>query len=77
MTNTPEVEMLTIRECAGLLKGISEYTIRQLVVHEQIPYIKVGESERGKILINKSELFKYFHISTKNTKSLDIQRFTM
>ena len=64
MTNTPEVEMLTIRECAGLLKGISEYTIRQLVVHEQIPYIRVGESERGKILINKTELFKYFHIST-------------
>lgn len=58
------VEMLTVKECTELIKGISEHTVRQLVKEEKIPYIRVGQSNRGKILIKKSDMLNYF---TKTT----------
>ena len=35
------VEMLTIKECAEAVTGLSEHTIRQLVAQEKIPYMLV------------------------------------
>lgn len=55
------VEMLTVKECTELVKGISERAVRQLVKEGKIPYIRVGQSNRGKILIKKSDMLNYFN----------------
>ena len=47
------VELLTIPECLEVIKGLSEHTLRLFVAQNKIPYIRVGEGKRGKILINK------------------------
>lgn len=54
------VEMLTVKECAAAVKGLSEHTVRQLVVQNKIPYIRTGQGKNGKILISKSALLAYF-----------------
>ncbi len=54
------VEMLTIKECARLIKGVSEHTVRLLVAQNKIPYVRAGQGKNGKILIPKNELLKYF-----------------
>ena len=53
------LEMLTIKECTEVVKGISEHTIRQLVAQNKIPFIRTGQGKRGKILINKSALLDF------------------
>ena len=55
------VRMLTIKECAEAVTGLSEHTIRQLVAQEKIPYIRTGNGKRGKILISKATLFDYIN----------------
>ncbi len=50
------LEMLTIKECAEAVKGLSEHTIRHLVAQNKVPFIRTGQGKRGKILINKSAL---------------------
>ncbi len=57
------VEMLTIKECTEVVKGLSEHTVRQLVAQEKIPYIRTGKGKRGKILIPKTALFEYINKS--------------
>ncbi len=55
------VEMLTVKECCNAVKGLNEYTVRQLVARNELPYIRCGEGKRGKkILIPKSALSAYF-----------------
>ena len=54
------MEMLTIKEAASTVKGISEHTIRKLVAQGRVHYIRTGEGERGKILISKKSLLEYF-----------------
>ena len=54
------LEMLTLKECTQVIKGISEHTIRLLVSQNKIPYIRTGEGKRGKILISKDALISYF-----------------
>ena len=54
------LELLTIKECAEAVKGISEHTIRQLVAQNKVPYIRTGQGKRGKILISKSALLDFF-----------------
>ena len=58
------VEMLTIKECAETVTGLSEHTIRQLVAQEKIPYIRTGKGKRGKILISKAALLEYLGITS-------------
>lgn len=58
------VEMLTIKECAKAVTGLSEHTIRQLVAQEKIPYIRTGKGKRGKILISKAALLEYLGITS-------------
>lgn len=57
---TDKPQLLTIKECTEEISGLSEHTVRQLVAQNKIPYIRSGAGKRGKILINKSILLKYF-----------------
>ena len=50
------IEMLTIKECAEQIKGLTENTVRQLVKQDKLPHIRSGKGDRGKILIKKSDL---------------------
>ena len=58
-TTNEQVEMLTIKECAQQICGLSEHTIRQLVIQNKLPHIRTGQGRRGKILIPKSALLDY------------------
>ena len=55
-----QVEMLTIKECCSAVKGLNEYTVRQLVARNEIPFVRCGQGKRGKILIPKAALIAYF-----------------
>lgn len=60
-TPAPEkVEMLTIKECTEVVKGLNEYTVRQLIARKEIPSIRTGQGKRGKILVPKAALLRYF-----------------
>ena len=60
-TTEPEkVEMLTIKECTEAVKGLNEYTVRQLIARKEIPSIRTGQGKRGKILVPKAALLRYF-----------------
>ena len=52
-------EMLTVKECAALVSGLTEHTIRMLVKQNKVCYIRCGEGARGKILVSKESLLKY------------------
>lgn len=54
-----QVEMLTIKECAQQVSGLSEHTVRQLILQNKLPHIRTGQGKRGKILIPKSVLLEY------------------
>ena len=58
-----KVEMLTIKECTELVKGLSKHTVRQLVMQDKIPYVRAGKGNRDKILINKTDLLNYLNMS--------------
>lgn len=61
VASVPEVvEMLTIKECTEAVKGLNEYTVRQLIARKAIPSIRTGQGKRGKILVPKSALLRYF-----------------
>ena len=53
------LEMLTVKECAALVAGLTEHTVRMLVQQNKVKYIRCGEGARGKILVNKDSLLKY------------------
>ena len=56
----PELpEMLTIKECAALVSGLTEHTVRMLVKQDKVKYIRCGQGARGKILVSKDSLLKY------------------
>jgi phenylpyruvate tautomerase PptA (4-oxalocrotonate tautomerase family) len=52
-------EMLTIKECAALVSGLTEHTVRMLVKQDKVKYIRCGQGARGKILVSKENLLKY------------------
>ncbi len=52
-------EMLTVKECAKLVTGLTEHTVRMLVKQGKVRYIRSGEGARGKILVSKESLLKY------------------
>ena len=53
------MEMLSIKECSELVKGLSKHSIRQLILRGKIPYFRTGQGRNGKILISKSALLNY------------------
>lgn len=55
-----KIEMLTIKECTEAVKGLNEYTVRQLIARKAIPSIRTGQGKRGKILVPKAALLRYF-----------------
>ncbi|MCM1166153.1 MAG: helix-turn-helix domain-containing protein [Ruminococcus sp.] len=59
LPNDRQIEMLTIKECAQQVSGLSEHTVRQLVLQNKLPHIRTGQGKRGKILIPKSALLEY------------------
>ncbi len=54
-TNETKIKMLTIKEAAALVDGLTEYRVRELCKTGAIPCFKVGK----KYLINKYVLYKY------------------
>lgn len=56
-----KVEMLTIKESAALVGGLSEHTVRQLVKQGKVKSVRTGEGRNGKILVNKADLIAYFN----------------
>lgn len=56
-----KVEMLTIKESAALISGLSEHTVRQLVKQGKVKSVRTGEGKNGKILVNKADLIAYFN----------------
>lgn len=56
----PELQkMLTIKECAEVVSGLTEHTVRMLVKQNKVKYIRCGQGARGKILVSKDSLMKY------------------
>lgn len=55
-----KVKLLTIKECTKVVDGLSKCTLRQLVTQGKIPHIRSGVGKRGKILVPKATLLKYF-----------------
>lgn len=54
-TKAKSVEMLTIKECTEVVRGLSEHTVRQLVAQGKVKYIRTGQGKHGKILVNKED----------------------
>ena len=52
-------EMLTVKECAALVPGLTEHTVRMLVKQNKVKYIRCGQGARGKILVSKDSMLKY------------------
>ena len=69
-TSVPEprmekpLEMLTVKECAALVDGLSEHTVRQLCAQDKIAHVRAGAGRNGKILVSKISLLKYLGISS-------------
>ena len=57
---TDKVVMLTIKESAALISGLSEHTVRQLVKQGKVKSVRTGAGRNGKILVNKADLMEYF-----------------
>ena len=57
------LEMLTVKECAALVNGLSEHTVRQLVAQDKVAYVRAGSGVRGKILVSKTSLLKYLGVA--------------
>lgn len=60
-TQPDSVEMLTIKECAAIVPGLSEHTIRILALQGLVMSVRTGEGKNGKILINKQSLINYLN----------------
>ena len=63
-TDTQPLEMLTVKECAALVNGLSEHTVRQLVAQDKVAYVRAGNGVRGKILVSKASLLEYLGIAS-------------
>ena len=63
-TETQPLEMLTVKECADLVDGLSEHTVRQLCAQDQIAHVRAGAGRNGKILVSKVSLLKYLGIAS-------------
>lgn len=57
------LEMLTVKECAALVDGLSEHTVRQLCAQDKVAHVRAGAGRNGKILVSKVSLLKYLGIA--------------
>ena len=58
--NETKITMLTIKEAAALVNGMTEYRVRQMCINDQIPHIMAGR----KYLINKDIFLNYLRGKT-------------
>ncbi len=56
-----KITMLTIKEAAAMVEGLTEYRVRQMCVNKQIPCIMAGK----KYLINKDILLDFLQGKTE------------
>ena len=59
-------EMLTIKECSEIAKGLFEHTIRQLALQGKIPSVRTGRGKNGKILISRHALIRYLNTGSSD-----------
>ena len=57
------LEMLTVKESAALVDGLSEHTVRMLCSQDKIAHVRAGAGRKGKILVSKVSLLKYLGIA--------------
>ena len=50
-----EIKMLTIKEAAALVDGLTEYRVREMCKSGELPCVKAGK----KYLINRDVLFRF------------------
>jgi excisionase family DNA binding protein len=55
--NATKVKLLTIKEAARLVDGLTEYRIRQLCISGKLPCFKAGK----KYLINENALTRFLN----------------
>ena len=55
-----KIVMLTIKEAAALVEGLTEYRVRQMCINDQVPHIMEGK----KYLINKELFLRYLRGET-------------
>ena len=53
--NENKITMLTIKEAAALVDGLTEYRVRELCKSGELPCVKAGK----KYLINRGVLFRF------------------
>ena len=58
--NEERIVMLTIKEAAALVEGLTEYIDRQMCINDQVPHIMAGK----KYLINKDLFLRYLRGET-------------
>ena len=58
--NEERIVMLTIKEAAALVAGLTEYRVRQMCINDQVPHIMAGK----KYLINKELFLRYLRGET-------------
>ena len=58
--NEERIVMLTIKEAAALVEGLTEYRVRQMCINDQVPHITAGK----KCLINKDLFLRYLRGET-------------
>ena len=56
-----KITMLTIKEAAAMVEGLTEYRVRQMCVNKQIPCIMAGK----KYLIDKDILLDFLRGKTE------------
>ena len=57
------LEMPTVKECAALVEGLTENTVRQLVAQDKVAHVRAGVGRNGKILVSKASLLKYLGVA--------------
>ena len=55
-----KIVMLTIKQAAALVEGLTEYRVRQMCLSGQVPHIMAGK----KYLINKDLFLRYLRGET-------------
>ena len=58
--NEERIVMLTIKEAAALVEGLTEYRVSQMCINDQVPHIMAGK----KYLINKDLFLRYLRGET-------------
>ena len=58
--NENRIVMLTIKEAAALVDGLTEYRVRQMCINDQVPHIMAGKKYR----INKDLFLRYLRGET-------------